>query len=177
MFTDFLIGFVVVVTVLLIVTFAMNIWLRIPSVPTPLPIVDEMVKLAKLKNDDRVFDIGAGDGRMLIAAKRACGGIVAVGYEMIPTIWLIGKLRIFLSHTDVTLRRADALKQNYADADVIFLYLFPAFMEALVEKFKTELRSGTRIVSYMFKLPHHEPIETKKVRGFWGEATVYVYRW
>ena len=174
---NILLGLMVIVVGLLVLTFLMNIFLRVPSVPTPMPVVQEMVRLAHLQNGEVLMDLGAGDGRLLIEAKRACPGITARGYELIPLIWLIGRVRILISKQQVRLHLGNMLYCNLHDPDVVFLYLFPSIMERLTPKFTRELRPGTRIISYMFRLPGHEPVETKVVKGFWGEAKVFVYQW
>ena len=161
----------------LILTGVMNLWLGVPSVPTPLPVVRTMIELAELKDHDTIFDLGAGDGRLLIEAKKRYPSIRAIGCELIPTIWLIGKLRIFFSRQRVTFLLGDVFKQDVTDADAVFLYLFPELLKKLVPRFDRMLRPGTRVVSHSFRCPGKNPVSEKKVRGYWGETTVYVYEW
>ncbi len=174
---DILLTLLVVLVALLCVTFIMNFWLNIPSVPSPHAVVKTMIDLAKLKGKETVFDLGAGDGRVLIEAKKRYPGIKAIGCELIPTIWALGKIRILLSRQDVTLQLKDALKEDVSSADVVLLYLFPALMDRLVERFDKELKPGTRVVSHTFQFHHKTPVEQKTVRGYWGETMVYVYQW
>lgn len=175
MFADVLLGLVCVLLLALVVTAAMNLYLGVPSVPTPMPVVREIVKLAELKAGDHVVDLGAGDGRLLIEAKRSCSGISARGCELIPMVWLMGKMRILFSGLRLQLSLKNAMKEDLRDADVIFLYLFPKLMKDLLPKFDRELRPKTRIISYMFRLPGRAPVTTKVVKGFWGEAKVFIY--
>lgn len=177
MIADILLGLVALVTASLVITVAVNLWLRVPSVPTPMAVVREMVRYANLNSGDRVVDLGAGDGRLLLEAKRSCPGIIARGCELNPTVWLMGKVRMCVSRHNVSLKLRNALNEDLRDADVIFLYLFPELMGKLAAKFERELTPGTRVLSYMFQLPGREPVTTKKVRGFWGEAKVFAYRW
>ena len=161
----------------LVLTGVMNLWLGVPSVPTPLPVVRTMIELAALNGDETVCDLGAGDARLLIEAKKRYPSIRAIGCELIPTIWLIGSLRIFLNRQRVTFLLGDAFKQDVTNADVVFLYLFPELMKKLVPRFDRMLKPGTRVVSHTFRFPGKTPVSEKKVRGYWGETTVYVYEW
>lgn len=175
--TDILIGAIAIVTLLLAVAALWGLFLRVPSVPTPITVVQTMIDLAQLTGAETIVDLGAGDGRVLIEAKKRYPAIRAVGCELNPTIWLIGKLRALLQHTTIELHLRSILREDLTHADVVFLYLFPELMERLITQFDHELKPGTRIVSYMFRLKDREPVTTKEVRGYWGKATVYVYRW
>ena len=66
-----------------------------------------MVELAELQGDDTVYDLGCGDARLLIEAKKRFPGIVAIGYELPVGVWLLAKLRVFLSRQKVIVRLGD----------------------------------------------------------------------
>lgn len=146
-------------------------------VPTPYVVVKEMVALARLQPHDRVYDLGAGDARLLIAAKRAEPGITAIGCELIPTVWALGQFCIWKSGQQVTLRFQNILRCDLRDADCVFLYLIPSLMEKLEEKFDRELRPGTRVIAYVFKIPGQQPEQEVKVPWMGVERAVRVYRW
>lgn len=175
--SDVIIGFLIIFVVLFCITMILNAWYAIPSVPSPHTVIATMLELAELKEGQTVYDLGAGDGRLLIDAKKKVPSIRAIGCELIPTIWAFGKLRILLSRQDVTLLLKDALKQDVSDADVVLLYLFPALMDRLAERFDTMLRPGTRVISHTFRFHGKTPIAERKVHGYWGETMVYVYQW
>lgn len=176
-FPDIILACLVVFVALFCLTILMNVWLNIPSVPSPHAVVKMMIALAALKGTETVYDLGAGDGRLLIEAKRQFPSIRAIGCEFIPTIWALGKIRILLSHQDVTLRLKDALKEDVSDADVVLLYLFPALMDRLSERFATQLRPGTRVISHTFRFHEKTPIAEHEVQGYWGKTMIYVYQW
>ncbi len=67
------------------------------------------------------------------------------------------KLRSWVSGARLKLYMRDFFKADLSEADVVFCYLFPKIMEKLEGKFKTELRSGARVVSYGFRMPNREP--------------------
>jgi SAM-dependent methyltransferase len=129
-----------------------------PYVPTPWVIVDEMMKLADIRADDVVYDLGSGDGRLVItAAKRFKAR--GVGIELQPEL--------------IELARAGAVKEGVADrvkfvqgdlfetdireASVVTLYLLPRFVTRLVPRFLAELRPGTRVVSHDYPLVPWRP--------------------
>ncbi len=129
-----------------------------PYVPTPWVIVDEMMKLADIRADDVVYDLGSGDGRLVITAARRFKAR-GVGIELQPEL--------------VELARAGAVKEGVADrvkfvqgdlfetdireASVVTLYLLPRFVTRLVPRFLAELRPGTRIVSHDYPLVPWRP--------------------
>jgi len=164
--------------VLFVVTMAVfAIWAKVPFVPTPRRTVKVMLDEAQLKEGDTIYDLGAGDARMLIQAKRACPGIRAIGYEIVPFVWFLGKLRIWLSRTDVDLRWGNALKKDVRDADCIFLYLITELMPKFEEKFNKELKSGARVISHSFSFPGREPVKQLLAPGWLGQERVLVYEW
>lgn len=167
-----------IVILLVVLAFAATfIWhlfiLRVPYIPTSHAVAGAMIDLAGLKGDETVFDLGAGDGRVLIEAKRRYPKIRAIAVEYVPTIWLLGKITIALSRQAVTLKLGDALKTDVSKADAIFLYVTPVLMAPLAEKFKKELRDGVIIVSNSFSLPGVQPQKTVQAAG----KTIHRYMW
>lgn len=170
---------VLVGLVLLIITILFHFWWMVPFVPTPMPIVEEMVKLANLKPGQVVYDLGAGDGRFLIAAKRIEKNISAIGYEGAIGVWMLAKVRIFFSPSrDIRMVCGNFMTADLSKADVIFTYLSIHVMKVLLPKFARELRPGTIIISHAFRLPGLEPIATADVpMRFGGLSKAYCYVW
>lgn len=124
-----------------------------PYVPTPWVIVDEMLKLADIRADDVVYDLGSGDGRLVItAAKRFKAH--GVGIELQPE--LIELANAGAKKEDVADRvkfvQGDLFETDIREATVVMLYLLPRFVTRLVPRFLSELRPGTRIVSHDYPL-------------------------
>jgi SAM-dependent methyltransferase len=124
-----------------------------PYVPTPWVIVDEMLKLADIHADDVVYDLGSGDGRLVItAAKRFKAR--GVGVELQPE--LIGLANASAKKEEVADRvkfvQGDLFETDIREATVVMLYLLPRFVIRLVPWFLAELRPGTRIVSHDYPL-------------------------
>ncbi|PIQ76791.1 hypothetical protein COU78_04340 [Candidatus Peregrinibacteria bacterium CG10_big_fil_rev_8_21_14_0_10_49_24] len=174
---DVLIAFSVFLTLAIVVTAVAHIWVAVPFIPTPMKVAKDMLEFAKLKGDETLYDLGAGDARLLIVAKRAYPNISAIGVEIVPTVWALGKLRILCSRQDVTLRMRNILSVNVSDADCIFLYLIPNMMKKLEDKFQKELKPGTKIVSYAFSLPNKTPVKEMSVPWLTGERKLRMYEW
>ena len=177
LFLDILLGALVILSIGILVTVLTHLFTGVPYVPTPPAVVAAMIKAARIKGGETVVDLGAGDCRLLIAAKRAKPTIKAWGCELAPTIWLLGRLRILLSGKDVTLRFGDAFRQDVSKANVIFLYLMPEVLRRLEPRLDRKLKAGTRVVSHAFRFAKHEPVRTLKIPGLLRRKTVYVYEW
>lgn len=177
MLTDLTIIFLGLFILFFCYTILSHFFIKVPYVPTPLKMVREMVDLAELKPQQTVLDLGAGDGRLLIVAKKREQSITAIGVEYILAVWLLGKCTIWWSKQQIEWRWGDAFKTDLREADVIFLYLFPNLMVQLNKKFEQELKPGTRIISHSFVLPGRTPIAEKKVKTYMGTTTVRVYEW
>ena len=141
-------------------------------VPTPQPVVEGMLKLAKVHKGDVLYDLGSGDGRIPItAAKRY--GIRAVGIDIDPERIAEAKANAKEAGvTDrVTFREADLFKSDISEASVVTLYLLQSLNEKLRPKLLAELKPGTRIVSHAFSMGEWEPEVTQEVDG----NTIYLW--
>lgn len=148
-----------------------------PFVPTRRSVAREMITLAHIKANETVFDIGAGDGGLLIEAKRMHPGIRAVGSEVALGVWLYGRLKIFLSGQNVELRLRNAFKDDLRAADVIFLYLGPGMMQKCESKFDAELKPGTRVVSHVFTFPGRKPVAEVFAKQGRKKKRLLLYVW
>ena len=140
---------------------------EIPFVPTPIEVVDKMLELAEVKKGDVIYDLGSGDGRIVIRAAKKYGAR-AVGIEM--DSMLLVKARndakaAGVSHL-VKFRSEDALNANISQATVVTLYMLPWFNEAMKPSFKKYLKPGARIVAHDFGIDGWKPDETVKLPEF-----------
>ena len=122
-------------------------------VPTPMPVVDTMLGVARVTKDDRLYDLGSGDGRIVItAAKRY--GTRGIGIDIDPQ--RITESRRNADTAGVTqlveFRQADLFETDLRDATVVSLYLLPQLNVKLRPKLFAELRPGTRVVSHAFDM-------------------------
>jgi ubiquinone/menaquinone biosynthesis C-methylase UbiE len=144
----------------------------VPFVPTPEAVVDEMLQLAKVGPRDVVYDLGSGDGRIVIAAAQKHGAR-SVGIDIDPQ-------RIEEAQENarkagvadrVEFRQGDLFKADISEATVVTLYLLSSVNLQLRPKLLAELKPGTRVVSHAFQMGDWKPVETRKV----GATTVYYW--
>ena len=115
--------------------------------PTTRRKMEKMLEFATLKKTDVVYDLGCGDGRLVIAAARRCRK--AIGIEIDPIRYFISNLKIkFLGLKSAKIVIGNLFNRNLKDADVVFLFLNQKSNNKLQEKFNRELKKGTRIVSH-----------------------------
>lgn len=135
-------------------------------VPTPPAVVDAMLKLAKVGKNDVVYDLGCGDGRIVIAAAKQYGAR-GVGIDIDPArIKESNANAVAEGVTDrVKFMQADLFADttNLSEATVVTLYLLPSLNAKLLPKLRRELKPGTRIVSHSFPMGDWEPQQTLEV--------------
>lgn len=126
---------------------------QVPYVPTPNEVVEEMLQLANVGKDDVVYDLGSGDGRIVITAAQKFGAR-GVGVELDAD--LVQESIDNASKAGVSDRtrfiRQDLFKADLSDATVVTLYLLPSINNQLRPKLLKELKPGTRIVSHNYTL-------------------------
>ena len=151
---------------------------EVPYVPTPMDVVDRMLVLAEIKPGDVVYDLGSGDGRIIIeAAKRY--GIRGVGIEIDPDLVAKARNNAFREQVEhlVEFRAQDALTVNVSEATVVTLYMLPEFNAKLRPTFDRQLRSGARVVSHDFEIAGWTPVRTEYMKGdLLHNHTIYLFQ-
>ena len=119
--------------------------------PTPMNKVYKMLNLARVSKDDILFDLGSGDGRIVITAAKRCGA-QAVGIEADPFWFFFSWLLVLLSgeSSKIKIRFGNFFKKKINDATVVTVFLYGPTNNKLRSKFKKELNPGTRVVSYIW---------------------------
>ncbi|MEL9909066.1 MAG: protein-lysine N-methyltransferase [Desulfurococcus sp.] len=150
----------------------------VPFVPTPYPVVREMLKLAGAGKDDVVYDLGCGDGRILVVAVKEFNVKKAVGIERDGERVKEAVRRINeegISDKAMVIQ-GDFFETDISEATIVTLFLLTSVNEVLRPKFEKELRDGTRIVSHEFRIPgwkHEKMIEVKDDNSL--THVVYLY--
>jgi tRNA G37 N-methylase Trm5 len=136
--------------------------LRAPDVifvPTRPPVVNAMLKLANVTKDDIVYDLGCGDGQIIVAAGKL--GARAVGIDIDPQRVKEATENIKKNGVEsrVKVMLGDIFDPNIkiSDATVVTLYLLPSLNGKIAPRLKQELRPGTRIVSHAFDMMQADP--------------------
>ncbi|MGE3547541.1 MAG: cyclopropane-fatty-acyl-phospholipid synthase family protein [Kofleriaceae bacterium] len=135
-------------------------------VPTPEPLLAKMLSMAKVGASDIVYDLGSGDGRIVIAAARDFGAR-GVGIDLDPKLVRIAKENAVKAGVAdrVEFRVGDIFEEDLSQATVVTLYLLPRINLKLKPKLFRELKPGSRIVSQSFDFGDWKPEQTEIVDG------------
>jgi len=135
-------------------------------VPTPDDVVDEMCKMAKVGKDDIVYDLGCGDGRMVVTAVKKFGAKRGVGVELDPKMVKESKENVKKAGVEdkIEIRQGDVLKvKDLSDATVVLLYMGEDINLRLRPILQRTLKPGARVVSHRFTMGDWEPAQKKTV--------------
>ena len=150
---------------------------EVPYVPTPPEVVDRMLEIAQVKSGDVIYDLGSGDGRIIIrAAKRY--GVRGVGIEIDADLVQKAKDNAFKEKVEhlVEFRAEDALKVDVSRATVVTLYMLPEFNAKLRPIFDKELKPGARVVSHDFEIQGWVPDKVERIKGdFLHDHTILLF--
>lgn len=146
------------------IAFFYGLWLivpffyKLPWVPTEKARARRALEMAKLQPGDLLYDLGAGDGRILLLAADEFGA-KAIGIEASPLQYLFTAVRCFFSGSklNIHVRRENFYKSDLSDADVVFAYLTPAHASRLQARLAAVLKPGARVVSIAFDFPDWKP--------------------
>lgn len=144
----------------------------VPYVPTPEPVVAEMLRIANVNENDVIYDLGSGDGRIVITAAQEYGAR-GVGIDIDPA--LVQEANENAERTGVDDRvqfvQQDLFEADISEASVVTLYLLSDVNLKLRPKLLEELKPGTRIVSHAFDMGDWEPEQVVQVDG----RTIYYW--
>jgi len=140
----------------------------VPFFETPSAVVDTMMQLADVGEDDRVYDLGSGDGRIVIAAA-AAHGAHAVGIELQPELITLSNENAEAAGVTerVEFVEGDLFETDFSEATVVMLYLQPKVNRRLAPLLLEQLPTGTRVVSHRYEIDDWDPVERVKVEGRW----------
>jgi precorrin-6B methylase 2 len=143
----------------------------VPFVPTPQEVVDKMIELGGVKKGDTVYDLGSGDGRIVVTAAKK--GARAVGFEIDGD--LVKESRENIKKAGVQslaeIRQQDILTVDLSAASVVTMYLLPDVNLRLRPNILSQLKPGSRVVSHAFDMGDWKPDKTERVNG----RTIYLW--
>ncbi|HOB97996.1 MAG TPA: methyltransferase domain-containing protein [Verrucomicrobiota bacterium] len=149
-------------------------------VPTPQFIVDKMLEMAEVKKGDVVYDLGCGDGRIVVTAAKKYG-VKAVGFDINPerVRESIANVRSNKVEHLVTIKEADIFTLDLTEASVVALYLLPSLNVKLMPQL-AKLKPGSRIVSHDFDMAGAKPVEVYRTSADpdgWDGSEHRIYKW
>ncbi len=141
-----------------------------PFIPTSGRKVKRMLELAKLKKGEKLYDLGAGDGRFVIAAAKQ--GVQAVGVEINPfqVWWCNLHIALLGLGKNAKVVRGNIFTYDVSDADVVICYLLPETNKRLQPILEKMLKPGTRVLTHVFRFHGWKLTDTDK------KAYLYVYK-
>ena len=149
----------------------------VPFVTTPPDVVEAMLELADVRNEDVVYDLGCGDGRMVIAAARrhGCRGL---GVDIDPQRVAESRANARAAGVQdlVTFRHKDIFDLDLSDASVVLMFLTPDVNRRLVSQLE-RMKPGSRIVSHQFSIPGVKPRQVIRVPSKDDRLDHPVYLW
>src|SRR5512132_1376820 len=151
-----------------------------PYYPTPETIVDKMLQLGGLKAGEKMFDLGSGDGRIVIVAAQKFHA-EAIGIELDKDLCKQSAAKILKLGLDKNAHiiNGDLLKQNYSSADLVTVYLLPDAVNNKVQPLlDKQLKKGARIVAKDFDFKNWTPEKVENIAddGEGRSHTLYLYR-
>ena len=152
----------------------------IAYIPCNIEIVEVLLDLAKITSEDIIYDLGCGDGRILIAAAQKYG-TCGIGIDIDPQRIEDAKQKALKNRVDEQLEfyQQDLFLSNFANADVIFIYLLPHLNLRLRPQLWKQLKPGTRIISRDFDMGDWKPLQqlTLTVEEDKEQEEVTLYYW
>jgi len=144
----------------------------VPFLETPGSVVEAMLELAEVTESDVVYDLGSGDGRIVIAAAANCGA-TCVGIESNSELILLSNEKAEEAGVEGRVRflLRDFFKADFGRATVVMIYLSPKVNRKLQPLLAEQLAPGTRVVSHKYEIAGWEPVERIKAEG----RTIYLY--
>jgi SAM-dependent methyltransferase len=149
----------------------------VPYVPTPQEVVERMLSLAQVKKGDVVYDLGSGDGRIVVTAAKKYG-VKAIGFEIDPE-------RIKESHENikkagvehlVEIRQQDIRTVDLSAATVLTMYLLPEVNLMIRPNIWKQMKPGSRVVSHDFDMGDWKPLKTEHIKdGSSWDHTLYLW--
>jgi tRNA G37 N-methylase Trm5 len=149
----------------------------VPYVPTPQEVVERMLSLAQVKKGDVVYDLGSGDGRIVVTAAKKYG-VKAIGFEIDPE-------RIKESHENikkagvenlVEIRQQDIRTVDLSGATVLTMYLLPEVNLMIRPNIWKQMKPGSRVVSHDFDMADWKPLKTEHIKdGSSWDHTLYLW--
>ncbi|MBI2334308.1 hypothetical protein HYU96_00745 [Candidatus Daviesbacteria bacterium] len=133
-----------------------------PYVPTKMDNIKKILKLAGVKKGRKFYELGSGDGRVVIEAAKIGAKSFGIEQSWIRVLYSRWKARHL---TDTKFFHGNIFAKNYGDADIIYIYLLTKGVKKLEEKLQKELKKGAVVITQKYHFPNWKP--SKKIADFW----------
>jgi precorrin-6B methylase 2 len=149
----------------------------VPYVPTPQEVVERMLELAQVKKGDVVYDLGSGDGRIVVTAAKKYG-VRAIGFEIDPERIRESAENIKKAGVGhlVEIRQQDIRTVDLSPASVLTMYLLPEVNLMIRPNIWKQMKPGSRVVSHDFDMGDWKPLKTENIKdGSSWDHTLYLW--
>jgi protein-L-isoaspartate O-methyltransferase len=148
-----------------------------PPIPTPQLVVERMLEAGRVKPGDVVYDLGSGDGRIVITAAQKYGAR-GVGVELMPDLCRKARetIQAYGLADRVRIIEGSALRVDLSPADVVTMFFLTASNDRLRPALERQLKTGARVVSHEFPVRGWKPLETIHVKMGRTDDTIFVYQ-
>lgn len=169
---------IVVAMILILISGVVSSVYGAPYVPIRKKLTKDLLFFGGLSAGNIFYDLGSGDGRVLISAVKDFGVERAVGYEV--ALWPYLKSKFLIRRADlddrISVCRKNFFKTNLRETSFIYTYLFPGLVDKLAYKIAGECQAGTKILCPSFPINVNEHKEFKLIKtGNFGKITMYLY--
>jgi len=160
------------IVLLFIGTFAYAGYRAAPWAPTKREDVARFLELADIKDGEKVYDLGCGDGRLLFAAAEK--GANVMGYEISLLPFCIAKIRqlFFEKKANTRILFRDFWHVDLSQADIVYFFLMPKVYAKLKEKLEKELKPGAKVIAYVWPIDDWAP---QRISSLKGAQKIYLY--
>ena len=147
-----------------------------PFVGSPPKVVTEMLQISGLSEDEMLYDLGCGDGRIILEAAQKFGA-KAVGVELDNKRYkeCVKKVKDACLEDRVEVIHGSLLEIDLKKADVVTLYLLTSANDKVKPNLERDLKRGARIVSHDFQITGWKATKVKEIKENWGSHTLYLY--
>lgn len=135
-----------------------------PWVPTWKRDLKRAEKLLNIQEGEVFYELGCGDGRFCLSLAKTTKGDIR-GIELSLAQYLVATGRKFFERSRATFTFGDVFKKDLSDADAIYLFLMPETYDRIAPKLRSEVKPGTRIVSYVWPIPGWEAVKIDALEG------------
>jgi len=162
--------FLLVFIFVILITTVYSLLRGIGWVPTWQKDIERFLALAEIKPGQKVYDLGCGDGRLVIAAAKA--GAQSIGLEIAILPFIAGVFRKIFTRSKAKIQFRDFWLVDLRQADVVYFFLIPRIYQQLKEKFEKELKPGARVIAYVWPIDGWQATKIDKVAG---QPDMYLY--
>jgi len=164
----------IILALFVAVSFVLFFIYKVPYVPISSQDIKHLFAEIKLDSDKILYDLGCGDGRVMLAAYKKYQ-IKGIGFEINPFVFWLAKIRTFFYRQKIHIHCKNLFKQDFKNADYFFLYLIPELANEVSNKLLSEAKPNTLIISYKFPLPKLNLIKKLEFKNIFSKSNFFIY--